>query len=103
MSRLLLGAAFAAVMVTAGTASASLVSVSGTAGPWDPLNAANPAYGVGDQTAPATIAVNPGDNITITYVSGFTSAFGGVSPTVDATGVTAASYPPMTKTEEERS
>jgi len=32
------------------------------------------------------VAVNSGDNITITYVDGFTSAFGGVPPTVDANG-----------------
>jgi hypothetical protein len=75
-------------MATAGAASAAVVSVSATSGPWDQAVAGNPAYGVGDQTAPTVVAINPGDTLTITYVSGLTSAFGGVLPTVDALGYT---------------
>jgi len=84
--RALMGAVFLASIATAGAVAAGVVSVNGTAGPWDPTIAGNPAYGVGDQTAPASVAVNPGDSITITYLSGLTSAFGGVPPTVDALG-----------------
>lgn len=84
--------AFATIVATAGTASATVVTVNGTAGPWDPANPANPAYGVGDQTAPAFVAVNPGDTITITYQSGLTSAFFGVSLTVDALGYTGSIF-----------
>ncbi len=78
--------AFLAFASTIETASASVVSVSGFAGPWDPTIAGNPDYGVHDNTAPTVVAVNAGDTITITYVSGLTSAFGGVPPTVDALG-----------------
>ena len=89
---LLVGAVFAASMAMAGTASATLVTVDATAGPWDPAIAGNPTYGVGDQTAPTDVVVNPGDDITITYVSGLTSSFGGVSPTVDALGYTGSIF-----------
>jgi len=78
------GAAFAAVLATAGAASAADLIVQATAGPWDPT--ISDPYGVGDQTAPTTLAVDPGDSLTISYVSGLTSAFGGVPPTVDANG-----------------
>jgi hypothetical protein len=88
LRQVLQSAVLAAIMGTAGTASATVVSVNGTAGPWDPNNALNPAYGVGDQTAPTVVAVNAGDNITITYLSGLTSAFGTASPSVDALGYT---------------
>lgn len=89
----LLSAVFtAATIAMAGAASATVVAVDGTAGPWNPDNPANPAYGVGDQTAPAFVAVNPGDNITITYVSGLTSSFYGVPPTVDALGYTGSIF-----------
>jgi hypothetical protein len=66
---------------------APAATVLGTAGPYDPANPLNAAidYGVHDNTAPTAIPVNAGDNITITYVSGLTSAFGGI-PTVDADG-----------------
>src|SRR5271165_3223877 len=88
LGRVLLGVVVAAGMATAGTAFASVVSVSATSGPWNQAIAGNPAYGVGDQTAPTVVAVNPGDTITITYQSGLTSAFGGVPATVDALGYT---------------
>ena len=79
--------ALLAVSIGAGSVAASVVvSVEGTAGPWNPAIAGNFSYGVGDQTAATSVAVNSGDNITITYVSGLTSAFGGVGPIVDANG-----------------
>jgi hypothetical protein len=90
--QVLLGAVFPAIMAMAGAASASVVSVSGTSGPWDPTIAGNPAYGVGDQDAPTVVAVNAGDNITITYLSGLTSSFAGVPPTVDALGYVGAIF-----------
>jgi hypothetical protein len=86
--RVLFGVVVAAGMAAAGAASAAVVSVSATSGPWNQAVAGNPAYGVGDQTAPTVVAVNPGDTLTITYLSGLTSAFGGVAPTVDALGYT---------------
>ncbi|HTP45832.1 MAG TPA: PEP-CTERM sorting domain-containing protein [Casimicrobiaceae bacterium] len=92
LAQILQGAVLAAFVGTAGTASATVVTVDGTAGPWDPTLAGNPTYGVGDETAPTTVAVNAGDNITITYVSGFTSAFNGVPPSVDALGYTFDSF-----------
>ena len=78
-------------VIVVGLAASTLVSavqvtVDATAGPWDQGLAGNPSYGVGDQTGPAIVAVNAGDTIVITYVSGFTSSFGGVPPTVDAAG-----------------
>ena len=88
----LLGAVFAANVATAGIAFATVVTVDGTAGPWDQAIAGNPTYGVGDQTAPAVVAVNPGDDITITYISGLTSSFGGVPPSVDALGYTGSIF-----------
>jgi hypothetical protein len=86
------GAVLATFVGTAGTGLANIVTVDGTAGPWDPTLAGNPTYGVGDQTAPAVVAVNPGDNITITYLSGLTSSFGGVPPSVDALGYTGSIF-----------
>jgi hypothetical protein len=86
LKRCVFGIVLAGSMLVAGTASAVQVTVLGTAGPWDPTIAGNPAYGTGDQTPATAVSVNPGDSITITYVSGFTSAFGGVPPSVDALG-----------------
>jgi len=83
---LLAGAAICAVLGAAGAASAATVAVDGHAGPWDRSVMGNPTYGVGDNIAAASLKVNAGDMITITYLSGLTSAFGSVPPTVDATG-----------------
>jgi hypothetical protein len=88
VARVFLGVLAAAGIAAAGAASAAVVSVDATSGPWNQAIAGNPAYGVGDQTAPTVVAVNAGDTITITYQSGLTSAFGGVPPTVDALGYT---------------
>ena len=85
MRQIFCGVVFAASMA-AGTASASVVSVSAFSGPWDPTIAGNPAYGNGSNTPAASLAVNAGDNITITYLSGLTSAFGNLAPSVDALG-----------------
>jgi PEP-CTERM motif len=85
VSKLLQGVVLAAAVAASGTALATTVTVSGLAGPWDPSISGNPGYGIGDQTAPASTAVTPGQTITITYLSGLTSAFGG-APTVDALG-----------------
>jgi hypothetical protein len=84
-TQLIQGIALSCALFVAGSASAA--TVLGTAGPYDPTNPLNAGidYGVHDNTAPTTIAVNTGDNITIAYVSGLTSAFGG-TPTVDANG-----------------
>ena len=67
-------------------ASALTVAVNGQAGPWS--QTVNPTlnYGVGDNLAPTMVGVLAGGSITIQYVSGATSAFGGVPPTVDANG-----------------
>jgi hypothetical protein len=88
LASVFMGVVVAASLATAGTASAGLVAVNATSGPWNQAVVGNPAYGVGDQTAPTVVAVNPGDTITITYQSGLTSAFGGVPPGVDALGYT---------------
>jgi PEP-CTERM motif len=84
--QVLMGAAFAATVAAAGSASAAIVSVSAFSGPWDPTIAGNPAYGFGDNIAPTSLAVNAGDNITISYVSGLTNVFAGLSTEFDATG-----------------
>jgi hypothetical protein len=62
------------------------VFVSAFAGPWD--NSANPtmSYGVGDNTSPVVLALGGATSITISYVDGLVSAFGGAPPTVDALG-----------------
>lgn len=86
--RILLGAVVAAGWTLASIASASVVTVSGFSGPWNPAVAGNPAFGIGDNTGPASLTVTAGDNITITYLSGLTGAFGGGSPSVDALGYT---------------
>jgi len=86
LRQILQAGVLAAFVGAAATASGTVVTVNGTAGPWDPTLAGNPTYGVGDQTAPAIIAVHAGDNIIITYLSGLTSSFGGVAPSVDALG-----------------
>ena len=80
------GALCAASLVTAGAASASVVSVSAFSGPWDPTIAGNPTYGNGSNVPATNLAVNARDNITITYLSGLTSAFGDLPPSVDALG-----------------
>lgn len=85
LRHVVLSVALAVCAATASVASATVLSVSGLAGPWDPSISGNPAYGVGDNTAPTSLAVNAGDNIVITYLSGLTTAFGGL-PTVDALG-----------------
>ena len=86
LRHMMAGAAIAGALGIASGASAAVVSVSGFAGPWDTSVAGNPTYGVGDNTPATRLAVNAGDNISITYLSGLTSAFGGVPPTVDALG-----------------
>ena len=78
--------AMAAGLLASGAASAAVVSVSGFAGPWVPSVAGNPAFGIGDNTAASSLAVNAGDTLTITYQSGLTGAFGGGPPAVDALG-----------------
>jgi hypothetical protein len=62
------------------------VFVSAFAGPWD--NSANPSssYGVGDNTAPVVLALDGATSVTISYVDGLVSAFGGADPSVDALG-----------------
>lgn len=85
----------AGAMILAGSSIlvASTFTVGSTTGPW--LQSANSGfpYGVGDNTGPTAVNqgnsglnFNAGDVLTITYVSGLTSAFGGVPPTVDANG-----------------
>jgi hypothetical protein len=71
---------------TTGAALAVTVVVDGTDGPWS--QGANPSldYGVHDNNGPAMVGVTAGDSVTITYVSGLTSAFGGASPSVDGIG-----------------
>jgi hypothetical protein len=79
------GLVFAAALLVSDAASAA--TVLGTAGPYDPTNPLNLSldYGIHDNTAPTAVPVNPSDNITITYASGLTSAFGGPGA-VDANG-----------------
>jgi hypothetical protein len=90
--RAIQGIVFAASLSVAGIASATTVTVLGTAGPWDPTNTSNPDYGVHDQTAPTVVNVNAGDNIVIQYNSGLTSAFAGLAPSVDATGYVGSNF-----------
>jgi hypothetical protein len=63
------------------------VTVAATAGPWvQSLNPSSP-YGVGDNTAPTiVIGLTSGESVTVAYVSGLTSSFYSVPPTVDANG-----------------
>jgi hypothetical protein len=84
--QMLWSAVFTASMATAAAASASVVTVSALSGPWDPTIPGNLAYDNGAHASATTLAVNPGDNITITYLSGLTSAFSDLSPSVDASG-----------------
>jgi hypothetical protein len=82
--------------VTAGSLEAGTLSINknvdSQAGPWN--QAVNSAfdYGAHDNIAPTVYSAsdgysfNGGDTLTITYVSGLTSAFGGVPPTVDGKG-----------------
>ncbi len=90
--RLLLGALFTASMAAAGAALASVVSVNALSGPWDPTIPGNPTYDDGSHLPPTNLAVNPGDNIAITYLSGLTSAFSDLPPTVDALGYVGGVY-----------
>ena len=55
---------------------ATVVSVLGTAGPWD--SSLNPAYGFGDghQTAASTVSVSPSQRYVVKYMSGFTTTSG---------------------------
>ena len=71
---------------------APLYTVDSHAGPWD--QSLNPSfdYGVHDNNGPTYVNhgnsglnFNSGDVLTITYISGLTSAFGGI-PTIDANG-----------------
>ena len=83
------------LLITAGVANAGVVvdkSVDGQAGPWDAaLNAALHHYGVADNLSPTVfdasdgLTFSAGDTMTIEYVSGLTSAFGG-APVVDGAG-----------------
>src|SRR5215510_3348230 len=82
----------AIVVATVTTASAVIVGVDAQSGPWS--QAANPTfnYGTGDNLAPTSVPVIPGTTVTISYVSGLTSSFAGVIPTVDADGYTFAIF-----------
>ena len=81
-----LGALVAATIASCGAASASIVVVGAHSGPWDPSIVGNAAFGVGDNLAAASLTVLAGDMITVTYLSGTTSAFNGAPPSVDALG-----------------
>jgi len=75
-----------AACLLAAPALAADLTVSTLAGPWDPTISGNFDYGTHDESvAPTYYAVNPGDDISITYLSGLGTAFGG-TPTVDANG-----------------
>jgi hypothetical protein len=80
------GAVFTASIAMAGAASASVVSVNALSGPWDPSIPGNLVYDNGVHLPRTILAVNPGDNITITYLSGLTNAFSDLPPTADALG-----------------
>jgi PEP-CTERM motif len=86
-----LGLALSAAGATQALAS-STVFVSAFAGPWD--NSANPTmvYGVGDNASPVVLALGGATSITISYVDGLVSAFGGVAPTVDALGYVGSAF-----------
>jgi hypothetical protein len=68
------------------------VFVSAFAGPWN--NATNPSmvYGVGDNTSPVVLALGGATSITISYVDGLVSAFGGANPSVDALGYVGSNF-----------
>ena len=71
----------------AGSASAGVVTVAGTAGPWD--TGLNPTFGYSDdgaQTAATTVAITAGDKARIQYVSGSTTTDGNLLFTADANG-----------------
>src|SRR5262249_40592517 len=61
-------------------------SVNALSGPWDDSLPGNLVYDNGVHLPPTILAVNPGDDIVITYLSGLTSAFSDLPPTVDALG-----------------
>src|SRR5215467_12324404 len=75
LRQMLCAAVFAAGMAAVGTASASVVSVNALSGPWDDSLPGNLVYDNGVHLPPTILAVNPGDDIVITYLSGLTSAF----------------------------
>jgi hypothetical protein len=81
-------ATIASLLVANGAMAGTVnVTVDSTAGPW--LNAVNSSftYGIGDNTAPTIVSgLTAGESVTISYISGLTSAFGGVPPAVDANG-----------------
>ena len=80
-------AAALSLVLGAGGASAAVVTVDGTAGPWS--TAANPGFGYADdsaETASTTVAVPGGDHVFISYVSGSTTTDGNLSATADANG-----------------
>jgi len=79
-------------------ASTTNFTVDSQAGPW--WQSANPGfdYGIHDNAGPTAVNngnsglnFNPGDVLTITYVSGLTSAFGGI-PTQDADGYAGGAF-----------
>jgi hypothetical protein len=83
-----LGAMLFAGAMVAGLSQASAADyfVASTAGPWD--TGANPSlvYGVGDNSGSTVVSLTTGTtSVTITYVGGLVSAFGG-TPVVDALG-----------------
>lgn len=79
-------AATALYLASTSLAWSTPVSVDSHAGPWDPSLNLGFFYGTGDQAAPTTVSVTPGTTLTIQYLDGLTSAFDGVSPSVDADG-----------------
>lgn len=93
LNRSLFSSSVIAIAISlASVCNAATVSVSGQSGPWS--QSANPTlnYGVGDNAAPTAVPIAAGDNITVTYSSGFTSAFSGAPPTVDGNGYTFAIF-----------
>ena len=83
--KILLATAFLTGAVST-PAAAVVLSVSGFSGPWDIVGTTNPDYSIGDQIAPASLAVTAGQTYTIKYLSGLTGAFLNVPPQVDALG-----------------
>ena len=86
---LLLGFALAGAFSAAASAATIVVPVDSHSGPWSVT--ANPTldYGAtdfGPIGAPTSVAVAAGDNLTVTYVSGLTSAFDEADPNVDGVG-----------------
>ena len=66
---------------------ASSSFVSAFDGPWSVGSNPGLSYGVGDNTGPVVLTLATGvTSITITYLDGLASAFGGAPPSVDALG-----------------